>query len=458
MIQASLSFSATKRFLRRAAIGLAFALIGNTAPALEVNKGAVVLLLAKGAQGEVVSTGTGFVVDPAGILLTNYHVLVDAASMEAVFRDKTRVPVKGIRAVDKVRDFSILQLEGDLFSSLEVGDSSKVKEYAFTSALGYPAQGVEDGPNGATGRLVQTFGFVLGVLPQALPGLPLLYTTTPLEPGFSGGPVLDRDNKVVGLATIEGRALNLAIPINDVKPHFSSKHLKTFAQLLEEDKNSKEALYYRGNFALYAMGEPAKAVDYFERSLAKDPNFVPARYDLAVAYRGLGKTDAAINEYIKALKFHPRFPEALSNLGGQYFRQGDTAKAIGFFRQAVDVFPNFVQGLSNLGAALNKKGKYAEATPYLKRALDLDPEFGVALFNLGNSQYGMNHFQEAEKTFGAAVRMGLDFLSLHWKLADIFLRQDRRQEAIQELELILEMDPLNKEASDRLLELKNPPG
>ncbi len=420
----------------------------------EVNKNAIVLLVTKGDKGQTLGTGTGFIVKPDGTLITNYHVLVDAVSVEAIFGNGDRVSVTGVVKVDRSRDFSILRLEGDLYSTLEMGDSDRLKAYDYTSALGYPSQAVRMERGGLKGALLQTYGFVLGVHPQALPGFSFIYNTTPFQPGFSGGPLVDKDNKVVGLATLEGRSINLALPINTLKPHLNDQKLMTFQQLLTADQLSKEALYYRGNFALYALGESDRAIDLYQRALKIDPEFVLARYDLAVTYRGLGEIDKAIAEYEKALKINPRFPEALSNLGGQYFRKGNVEQAVAHFRRAIEVYPNFIQALSNLGAALNKLGQSQQALPHLKKALSLDPEFAVAYFNLGNAQFGVGNLDEAEKAFNTAMQKGADFLSLHWKLHEIHLKKGRRSQAINELQIILQMDPQHPGAKKKLQELQ----
>jgi len=51
------------------------------------------------------------------------------------------------------------------------------------------------------------------------------------------------------------------------------------------------------------------------------------------------------------------------------------------------------------------------------------------------------------------VENGIDFLSLHWNLYKIHHRQKKRQEAIKELNIILQIDPLNLDAQKKLEEL-----
>ena len=158
----------------------------SVSSAYEVNKNAVVLLISKGADGKDLSTGTAFVIKPDGTLLTNYHVLVDAVSVDAIFKDGTVVPVKGVLKIDRKKDFSLLKLGGGIYSTLELGDSDKLGVFDYTAALGYPSQSVQKGPNTWKGLLLQSYGFVLGTHQQAYPDFSFIYATTQFVPGFSG--------------------------------------------------------------------------------------------------------------------------------------------------------------------------------------------------------------------------------------------------------------------------------
>ncbi len=421
------------------------------------NKSAVALLVAKDSAGKMLGTGTGFIVNPDGVLVTNYHVLLDAADIEAVMSNGDRVKVKSLLNVDRAKDFAILQLAEGAYSTLEIGDSDQLKEFDYLSALGFLSENVgprqRNGQSDGKGMVIQTFGFVLGIHPQAQTDFPFIYTTASFGPGFSGGPVVNQQNRVVGIATVEGRSINLALPINFIKPFLETRNEMSLADLLEADKNSKEAHYYRGNYFLYVRGDPDRAVKEFESVLKLDDSFVLAHYDLAAAYQSQGFPDRAIKEYERAVALNPSFPEGSSNLGGYYFRMQKYEQAVKLFEQALKAYPNFIQAHSNLGAVLNKLNRSGEAVPHLKKAIQLDPEFGIAYFNLGNAYIKQDNLDEAREAYDTAVGKGIDFLSLHWNLHKIHSRQGRSLDAKRELEIILQIDPQSLDAQKKLKEL-----
>jgi len=425
------------------------------------NKSAVVLLIAKNSAGEILGTGTGFIVKPEGVLVTNYHVLLDTAAIQAVTPNGDRFKVESVLKVDRVKDFALLQLEEGAYSTLEIGSSADLKEFDYLSALGFLSQNFDpsqvlSGPKGKSSKhevVTQTFGFVLGIHPQAQADFPLIYTTASFGPGFSGGPVVNRKNHVVGIATLESRSLNLALPIDFIKPFLDTKEGISLIDLLKADRKSKEAHYYRGNFHLYVKEDPNSAINEFKLALNLDDSFVLAHYDLGAAYQSQGLTDLAVKEYEKVIALNPAFPEGNSNLGGYYFRMQKYEQAVKLFEQAIKKYPNFIQAHSNLGAVLNKLNRSKEAVPHLQKAIQLDPGFGTAYFNLGNAYYNQGSLNKARETYDMAVGKGVNFLSLHWKLHEIYTLQGKKSAARQELEIILQIDPENEDAQKQLEKL-----
>jgi S1-C subfamily serine protease len=451
-------FKAKKNLILLPIFWILLAIFAYSTHASSANKSAIVLLIAKDSTDEILGTGTGFIVKPEGILVTNYHVLVDATAIEAVMFNGDRIHIKSILKVDRTKDFALLQLPKGTYSTLEIGDSDKLENFDYLSAIGFLSENINSlegfsGPNKTNNpkeKVVQTFGFVLGIHPQAQPDFPFIYTTASFGPGFSGGPVVNKKNQVIGIATVEGRSINLALPINFIKPFLDTKVKISLNNLLEEDKISKEAHYFRGNYYLYVKGDPDRAAIEFQSAIKLDDSFVLAHYDLGAAYQSQGLTKETIQEYEKSIALNPSFPEGNLNLGGHYFRTKKYNLAIKHFKQAIKAYPNFIQAHSNLGAVLNKLNRSKEAIPHLEKAIQLDPEFGVAYFNLGNAYFKENNLFKARKAYDLAISKGTNFLSLHWNLYDLYVRNDKKLKAKKELEIILQLEPENLEAKKQM--------
>lgn len=167
-----------------------------------------------GRVGDEASGGTGFVIDAKrGLVLTNEHVIAGTSALRARVGDRasSEGPAR-IVAQDPCQDLALIQLterpEG--LRALPLGDSSKVKVGQHVTALGYPASFAEPEKQ----RMVATDGTVSSVDVEASPSASLPnYRSTiqhqaPVNPGNSGGPLVDDDGKVVGVNTLANTLQN----------------------------------------------------------------------------------------------------------------------------------------------------------------------------------------------------------------------------------------------------------
>ena len=89
-------FKAKKNLILLPIFWILLAIFAYSTHASSANKSAIVLLIPKDSTGEILGTGTGFIVKPEGILVTNYHVLVDATAIEAVMFNGDKIQIKSI--------------------------------------------------------------------------------------------------------------------------------------------------------------------------------------------------------------------------------------------------------------------------------------------------------------------------------------------------------------------------
>lgn len=173
---------------------------------------AVVEITGSGPDGA--SLASGFLVSPAGRLLTNFHVVADSASLTVKLADgRTFKDVSVIKA-DEDNDLIVLQIDAAGLPFIQPGDSDKVEIGDPIIAIGNPL-GLE---NTVSAGLISQ-------VRKGDDGDKLFQISAPISPGNSGGPLLDAAGDAIGVveATIRaGQNLNFAIPINTARPLLAS--------------------------------------------------------------------------------------------------------------------------------------------------------------------------------------------------------------------------------------------
>ena len=173
-------------------------------------------------QGAI-GSGTGFVVDPNGAVVTNYHVVAGADTITATVAGRSFTA--DLVGYDRTRDIAVLQLRGaGGLPTAAIGDSSTLREGEPVVALGN-ARGSggpltnEAGTITGFGRSISAKDELTGSFEQ-MTGL--IEFAAPVRAGDSGGPVVDSSGRVVGVttaATVNFRmgpgGAGFAIPIND---------------------------------------------------------------------------------------------------------------------------------------------------------------------------------------------------------------------------------------------------
>jgi S1-C subfamily serine protease len=140
-------------------------------------------------------TGSGFLCGEGGLALTNCHVVQDAVAVEAAFHDG-HTAVVDVLGTDPATDLALLRVPNTDIPPLPLVDSSSLRVGDFALAVGCP--------HGLSHSV--TAGIISG-LGRALPGPggrsieDVIQTDAPLNPGNSGGPLLDVEGRVVGIAT-----------------------------------------------------------------------------------------------------------------------------------------------------------------------------------------------------------------------------------------------------------------
>jgi S1-C subfamily serine protease len=164
---------------------------------------------------EARGAGSGFIITPDGYMLTNNHVVDQARELEASFPDGRSYQVEVV-GTDPATDLAVVRVKGHFsgtFPAVELGDSEKLRVGQVAIAIGNPH-----------GLQTSVTAGVISALGRTLPSPNgrrlienVIQTDASLNPGNSGGPLVDSRGRVVGVNTAMApgaQGICFAVPIN----------------------------------------------------------------------------------------------------------------------------------------------------------------------------------------------------------------------------------------------------
>jgi serine protease Do len=155
------------------------------------------------------SLGSGFIIDKAGLIVTNNHVIENADQIKVKLADEREFEAELVGR-DPNTDLALIRIKGasDLVA-LKLGDSDELSVGSWVMAVGSPF-GLEQT---VTAGIVSAKGRALGSGPYD----DFIQTDASINPGNSGGPLLNMNGEVVGINTAivaNGQGIGFAIPVN----------------------------------------------------------------------------------------------------------------------------------------------------------------------------------------------------------------------------------------------------
>lgn len=200
---------------------LALSAAGLSAQEIDVSRlyneamASVGVVIALDSNSQPLAYGSGFFISPSAFV-TNYHVIEGSTTIMVKLGEDEPITVTTAFGVSPGRDLAILR----------VGESGR----PLPLSLSQPTIGERivaiGNPLGLEATVSE--GIVSGI--RALDGLDLYQITSPISPGSSGGPVLNRHGRVIGVATATltgGQNLNFAVPSKEVDELWKAVQLET---------------------------------------------------------------------------------------------------------------------------------------------------------------------------------------------------------------------------------------
>jgi len=377
---------------------------------------AVVRIDIMNAEYKKRGNGSGFLVSPDGMIVTNHHVMHVGGRGLVRFGDSKAFPVTAVLAQDKEKDLAVVKIHAQGMPYLELypkGEKPKVGTRAF--AIGTPS--------GYTNTLSE--GLVSGLREQEKRSE--IQTTADISPGSSGGPLLDARGRVIGVST--------------------------YIHVRRDDKTVLGSI----NFAV-ASDEVhevlAKAMDAKAKLAAGEgkPLDDKAAADLAQAYEFIGK-----EEFLNAAGVVESLAESYPQNGQVRLLQGQINMRMNFFDEAIKAFeaaarlnPNATEAHVGVGLAWAKKKDWKRAAEALKRAVTLSPADPVAQCALGTALLKLDRKDDALTALKESVHLDDKDAKAWMGLGEAYLSHELYDPAADAFRHTLSLNPHNPLAHARL--------
>ena len=231
---------------------------------------AVVTIYAYDSNQQILTQGSGVVLNDKGWIVTNYHVFNGSDKLVVKHKDKI-VAYTDIIGVDVEKDILILKVADKSFQSIFIGNSDSLKVGQKIYAIGSP-KGLEN---------TMTDGIISGLRNYDEKTKNLIQISAPISHGSSGGAVVNSKGELIGISSLsatDGQNLNFAIPVNDVLKIYNGKDV-------EKNQLSSADYFYKG-YKAYESGNYDEGILNYTNAIAINPVYVDAYYNRGIARYG----------------------------------------------------------------------------------------------------------------------------------------------------------------------------
>ncbi len=170
---------------------------------------------AGGDQEVQEGTGSGFIMNANGLVITNAHVVKGADKVSVTLKDNRMLEGK-VMGIDTITDVAVIKIEAENLPTVKLGNSEQIKPGEWAIAIGNPL-GLD---NTVTAGIISATGRSSSQVGDPQKRVNYIQTDAAINPGNSGGPLLNAAGQVIGMNTAilrNAQGLGFAIPINQVQ-------------------------------------------------------------------------------------------------------------------------------------------------------------------------------------------------------------------------------------------------
>jgi choline-sulfatase len=245
----------------------------------------------------------------------------------------------------------------------------------------------------------------------------------------------------IGLFNKLGAATDLSREREDEADDPSFNRIaKLLEDVLRDDPQVIDAWFMMGTQYL-RHNEPAKAVDYFKRTLSLKPDYDLAVMNLAQAYRRIGDDDAALAGFEHYLKIDPKDPFVRYQMGEIWMDRGDLARAEQLFREALQIDSSVAAARNALGVLALKRGDVTGAERMIREAIAAKPDVRLAHFNLALIAEQRGDIRLAEREYFEELKLHPDNFRAAFNLSRLYEQVGDRAGQIGALKQSIQSNP-----------------
>jgi hypothetical protein len=329
-------------------------------------KNSVVNIYVRNENNDLIATGSGFIVDKSGVIVTNCDVIVKwlkeiPNSLVAETEGGTQLPIENLISKRCDNNLALIKVEGKDLPSATIAENyiPRIGEDIFV--FGIPSD-------------LET-KVSAGIIKDVLQQKKLIQISIPVSPEKIGSPVFSKNGEVVAALT--------SLPRKGKGRHFAALLKNIIKQLNKYNKPQTEL----AKKAPLRIPSPGPKAYHHEKEKEKKREDFKEYFLRGSSYQELDMYSEAIKSYQKTIELKPDFSDAFTNLGIVYYKLARYDEAINAYKQAVRINPDSTLLYNKIGSAYVILGSYSKAVDNFKKATEIDPKDALSHYNLGIAYY-----------------------------------------------------------------------
>ena len=387
------------------------------------------VLIVVGDADSRVSTGSGFFVEPDKIA-TNIHV-VNSGMVFAVSKKKV-YNIEAVTGYDPDRDLVILEVSGK-GKPLELSEGQIGEPI---SVVGYPGGGYK-----VTKGKVHSIRKSDNQLRLIAEGFPDKSKDPVTVPGNSGGPVLNSEWKVIGIAVSSTETFSYAIASSAVNVLLNSLDKEN---LSDWQKKNPIRAFARKSWADEKLDSEdyGEAIKGFGKAIDLYPDYAEFYNNRGNAKADQGDYTGAIQDYTEAIKLKEDYAIAYKSRGYAKLKSKNYAGVIQDYDKALKLnYPADAKFYNNRGVAKADQGDYTGAIQNYTEAIKLKEDYAIAYYSRGQAKRESKNYAGAIQDYDKALKLNPDDADAYLHRGVAKAAQRDYTGAIQDYDKTLELNP-----------------